>query len=419
MPAARARKPRILPDALLVALAREHGTPLHVYDAGLVRARVAELRGRFDLVRYAQKANGNLALLRLLRHEGCAVDAVSAGEIERALAAGFRAEEIVFTSDLFDRAALAAVKARGVRVNLGSPDMLEQYAALQAGREITLRVNPGFGAGHGARVATGGERSKHGIWHEDLGACVARARALGLEVTGLHLHVGSGADGASLRRAPRTLRTLAPLVGPTLRTLSAGGGLPVPYRAGEERVNLERLAGEWRVLQEELERELGHPLTLEVEPGRYLVAEAGLLLCEVRATKRNGSFTHALVDAGFHNLLRPALYGAYHEISVLGPPGEDVLEPTLVAGPLCESTDVFTQGPGGELEPRLLPRLAPGDLLCLHDTGAYGASMASNYNGQPCAAEVLVEGGRARLVRRRQRIEELWRDELDLSIMSG
>ena len=181
-------KPLPIADERLIALAREHGTPLFVYDAATIRARVAELRGRFDVIRYAQKANSNPALLALVRAEGCAIDAVSAGEVERALEAGFAADEIVFTSDVFDRAALACLARHRVRVNLGSLDMLEQYAALGVGREVTLRVNPGFGAGHSSGVTTGGELSKHGIWHAQLSEALERARAAKLVVNGLHVH---------------------------------------------------------------------------------------------------------------------------------------------------------------------------------------------------------------------------------------
>lgn len=406
--------PKVLPIAeeRLLALTREHGTPLFVYDAATIRARVAKLRPRFDVVRYAMKANSNLALLALVRAEGCAIDAVSAGEVERALAAGFTPGEIVFTSDVFDRAGLACVARRGVRVNLGSLDMLEQYAALGVAREVTLRVNPGFGAGHSSGVTTGGEHSKHGIWHAELDSALSRARAAGLEVTGLHVHIGSGARLEALVAAARALRQLAPRVGRSLAVISTGGGLPIPYRPGEPRLDLAPLADALRSVQRELERVLDHPLSLELEPGRYLVAESGVLVTEVRATKRQGALDYVLVDAGFHNLPRPLLYGAYHEISVLGRADGAPLLPQIVAGPLCESADVFTQDANGRLEPRALPRLAPGDLVCIHDAGAYAASMASNYNGQPFAAEVLIDGGTERVIRRRQELAELWRDEL-------
>jgi len=397
-----------VPAARLLALAREHGTPLFVYDAATLRARCAELTARFDVVRYAQKANSNLAILAAVRAAGCQVDAVSAGELGRARAAGFPPGEIVFSADLFDRAALEALARTPVRVNLGSPDMLAQYAELGLARAVTLRVNPGFGAGHGARVTTGGEHSKHGIWHADLEAVVARARALGLEVTGLHVHVGSGASLEGLLRAAEAVRELAPRIGSSLAMISAGGGLPIPYRAGEARPDLDRLAGAWRTVRAELETRLDRPLALEVEPGRYLVAEAGVLVTEVRATKRCGATDFVLVDAGFNNLPRPVLYGAYHEVSLLGQDPGGAHFPQVVAGPLCESTDVFFQDMDGRLVPRTLPRLKVGDLLCLHDAGAYAASMASTYNGQPLAAEVLVEGQRAWRIARRQGIPELW-----------
>jgi len=398
-------------DEQLLALAREHGTPLFAYDAQTIRARCVELTARFDVVRYAQKASSNLALLALVRQAGCAIDAVSAGEVERAFAAGFRAEEIVFTSDLLDRAALECLARRRVRVNAGSIDMLDQVAALGIAGELTLRVNPGFGAGHTRGVTTGGSHSKHGIWHAELEPALARARTLGLEVTGLHVHAGSGAGFDDLLAVSRAVRELAPLVGRSLATLSAGGGLPIPYRPGEARIDLDRLAQAWHAVQRELELALDRPLTLEIEPGRYLVAESGVLLTEVRATKTSDAFAFALVDAGFHNLPRPLLYGAYHEITVLGRPAGEPLVPQVVAGPLCEAADVFTQDEHGRLEPRALPRLAVGDLVCIHDAGAYGASMASNYNSQPFAAEVLVDGAEARVIRERQELADLWRDE--------
>lgn len=403
-------KPRILPDAQLADLAREHGTPLYVYDAGIVRARIAELSG-FDAIRYAQKANSSGAILALLRREGVLVDAVSAGEIARASKAGYLDAEIAFTADLFDRAAIAMLREHPVPVNVGSPDMVEQYAKLELGREIVLRVNPGFGHGHDRRVNTGGDQSKHGIWHEDLPAVVARARSLGLEVTGLHTHTGSGSDLENLTRTCAAMIGFARTVGAGLKTVSAGGGLPIPYRAGEPRFDVARFTAAWREAKAGIESEIGREIRLEVEPGRYLVAEAGALLTEVRGTKRQGEIEFVLVDAGFHNLVRPALYGAWHEISVVGKPSSARGSPKVVAGPLCESADVFTQDRDGHLVPRSLPDVREGDLVCLHDAGAYAASMASNYNSQPLAAEVLVDGSAVRLVRRRQTMQDLTRDE--------
>ncbi|MFN0009186.1 MAG: diaminopimelate decarboxylase [Planctomycetota bacterium] len=412
-------KTRILNDETLAALAREHGTPLYVYDASIVARRVAEL-STFDVVRYAQKANSNLSVLDLVRRAGCVVDAVSAGEIARAIAAGFAPRDITFTADLFDRAALEWVARHDVPVNLGSRPMIEQYAVLVrerglARRDVMLRVNPGFGHGHGNKVNTGGAGSKHGIWHEDLAEAVAHARALGLRVSGLHVHIGSGSDLEHLSRVGRTLRALAAHARDTLERISAGGGLPIPYRPGDARLDVEALAATWRATRDAIAGDLDRAIEVEVEPGRYLVAEAGALIAEVRGTKTNGGVEYVLVDAGFHNLVRPAMYGAYHHISVLGRAVTDAGAPKVVAGPLCESADVFTQDKEGRVAPLALPDVKPGDLVCIHDAGAYASSMGSNYNSQPLAAEVLVEDGRARLVRRRQTIEEMLELERDPS----
>jgi diaminopimelate decarboxylase len=413
-------KPRSLSDALLQELAREHGTPLFVYDAAVLRARARELldlrsqRGRaFDVVRYAQKANPNLSVLRILKDEGCRVDAVSAGELKRALSVGFSARDMLFCADLFDRDALELVAREPFQLNAGSPFMLEQYArANPPRRDIVLRVNPGFGHGHDRKVSTGGEHSKHGIWHADLPALARGARALGLDVVGLHVHIGSGSDLEHLSRAARALVEAATHFAPTLRSLSAGGGLPIPYRAGEPRFDPAPLLDVWDSARSTLEQRLGRALSLELEPGRYLVAEAGVLLATVCGVKSAGGTEYILVDAGFHNLVRPAMYGAHHEISVLGRDA-GARASFAVAGPLCESADVFTQGKGGVLEPRPLPRPVVGDLACFHDSGAYAAAMGSNYNSQLLAAEVMVHNGRARVVRPRQTWEELLRPELD------
>ncbi len=411
-------KPRLFDDALLRECAARFGTPLYVYDAEVLQRRARELRearasdGRgFDVVRYAQKANPNLSLLQLVRGAGLEVDAVSAGELRRALIAGFEPRRTQFCADLFDRETLALLEERPFAVNIGSPDMLEQLAAhSRATRNVTLRLNPGFGHGHDAKVSTGGAASKHGIWHADAAEVIARARRAGLEVTGLHVHIGSGSDLENLTRAGESLAQAAQHVGASLESISAGGGLPTPYRPGEARFDVQAHVERWCAIRARIERALGRRIALELEPGRYLVAECGLILSEVRGLKRSGEFEYVLVDAGFHNLIRPAMYGAFHHLSVVGRDGEPAA-PFLVAGPLCESADVFTQGKQGALEPRELPRPQVGDLVCVHDTGAYGAAMASGYNSQLLAAEVLVHNGQVRLVRARQSFDQLVHNE--------
>jgi diaminopimelate decarboxylase len=399
-------------DPLLRSLAEQYGTPLWVYDEATIRARIAALRS-FDVIRFAQKASSNIHLLRLMRSEGVVVDAVSLGEIERALAAGYSVrggdpDAIVFTADVFDRATLDRVVAEQIPVNAGSIDMLRQLGARSPGHRVWLRLNPGFGHGHSNKTNTGGAHSKHGIWHGDLAAALAEVRRGGLALVGLHMHIGSGVDYQHLQEVCRAMVDLVLQVDMKIHAISAGGGLSVPYRPGEQPVDTAHYFGLWDTARREIEQRVGHAVKLELEPGRYLVAESGVLLGEVRATKDMGPNHFVLVDTGFNELMRPAMYGSYHEISVLASDATArPIRPTVVAGPLCESGDVFTQDAGGVVRTQDLPQAQVGDLIVLHDTGAYGAAMSSNYNTRPLAAEVLVNGTSARLIRRRQTIAEL------------
>ncbi|WP_088284411.1 diaminopimelate decarboxylase [Ideonella sp. A 288] len=395
---------------LLRQLAQQHGTPLWVYDADTVRERIAELRP-FDTIRFAQKANANIHLLQLMRAQGVRVDAVSLGEIERALAAGYApgdAGEIVFTADLLDAATLDRVVRERIPVNAGSVDMLHQLGRRSPGHRVWLRINPGFGHGHSNKTNTGGEHSKHGIWHEDLAQALAAIGAHGLHLVGLHMHIGSGVDYGHLQQVCQAMVDLAARVTGPIEAISAGGGLSIPYRDGEPRIDTAHYFSLWDDARRRIAAARGHAIQLEIEPGRFLVAECGVLVAEVRATKAMGANHFVLVDAGFNDLMRPSMYGSHHGIELL--PADErprALRPSVVAGPLCESGDVFTQGEGGVVLSRELPEAQVGDLLVFHDAGAYGASMSSNYNSRPLAAEVLVDGGQARLVRRRQTIQEL------------
>ncbi|PTT22653.1 diaminopimelate decarboxylase [Acidovorax sp. HMWF029] len=407
--------------AQLWALADQFGTPLWAYDAATIRQRIAQV-SNFETIRFAQKACSNIHILKLMREQGVKVDAVSRGEILRALAAGYVAggepSEIVFTADLFDAATLDCVVEHGVPVNAGSIDMLHQLGARSPGHAVWLRINPGFGHGHSNKTNTGGEHSKHGIWHTDLPAALAAIAQHGLKLVGLHMHIGSGVDYSHLQEVCGAMVNLvrtAHAAGHDLHAISAGGGLSIPYRSGDPVVDTQHYHGLWDAARQQAEAIVGHKLGLEIEPGRFLVAESGVLLGQVRATKDVGSNHFVLVDTGFNELMRPSMYGSYHAMSVLRRDGsQGNARPTVVAGPLCESGDVFTQGDGGVVLPRDLPAAQVGDLLVIHDTGAYGASMSSNYNTRPLIAEVLVDGGQARLIRRRQTVDELLALELGL-----
>lgn len=400
----------------VVELAQKFGTPTYIYDEAKIVERINDLK-QFDVIRYAQKANSNLAILDCVRRNGVLVDAVSAGEIKRALAAGFKVgghpHGIVYTADVFDREALSLVAELGIHCNCGSPDMLEQLGKVAPGSEITLRINPGFGHGHSQKTNTGGEQSKHGIWHENLNDTLLIADRHGLAVTGIHMHIGSGTDLEHLAQVCGAMEKAVELVGRTVTTISAGGGLPIAYHAGQTYVDINQYYGLWDATRKKLEGKLGHKLTLEIEPGRYIPAESGYLLAEIRAVKQMGNNTFYLLDAGFNCLARPILYGSYHPMSIAPANGATSLpsQDVVVGGPLCESGDIFTQEEGGFVGKRSLPVASVGDYLVIECAGAYGFVMASNYNGKPLAAEVLIRNKTPHIIRARQTFEDLVRGE--------
>ncbi|EMT5579586.1 diaminopimelate decarboxylase [Enterobacter hormaechei subsp. hoffmannii] len=403
----------------LLRLPAEFGCPVWVYDAQIVREKIAALH-QFDVVRFAQKACSNIHILRLMREQGVKVDSVSLGEIERALAAGFDpkadSDAIVFTADLIDDATLARVHELQIPVNAGSVDMLEQLGQVSPGHRVWLRINPGFGHGHSQKTNTGGENSKHGIWYADMPAALEVLQRYNLKLVGIHMHIGSGVDYGHLEQVCGAMVRQVIDFGQDLEAISAGGGLSIPYREGEEAIDTDHYYGLWSAARNSIAAHLGHAVKLEIEPGRFLVAEAGVLVAQVRSVKEMGSRHFVLIDAGFNDLMRPSMYGSYHHITALAADGRDLVNAprieTVVAGPLCESGDVFTQQEGGKVETRSLPEVKPGDYLVLHDTGAYGASMSSNYNSRPLLPEVLFDNGVAQLIRRRQTIQELLALEL-------
>ena len=401
-----------LTRANLLTLARQYNGPFWAYDAQVILSRIGQLHA-FDVVRFAQKACSNIHILRLMRSAGVKVDSVSLGEIERALVAGYQAgsDEIVFTADVFDTATLARITELKVPVNAGSVDMLHQLGDVSPGHAVWLRVNPGFGHGHSQKTNTGGENSKHGIWHADLPLALEAIQRYGLRLVGLHMHIGSGVDYGHLQQVCDAMVNQVVEFGQDLEAISAGGGLSIPYRYGEEAIDTAHYFGLWDAARRRIAAHLGHAVKLEIEPGRFLVAESGVLVSQVRAVKQMGSRHFVLVDAGFSDLMRPSMYGSYHHISLMAGDNRQFDErnsvESVVAGPLCESGDVFTQLEGGKVETRALPAAQVGDYLVFHDAGAYGASMSSNYNSRPLIPEVLFENGQPREIRRAQTIQEL------------
>jgi diaminopimelate decarboxylase len=417
-----------------LTIAQQFGTPTFVYDAEIIRRRIADLKA-FDYIRYAQKACSNLSILQLMHGQGVLVDCVSEGEIRRAMAAGYSPEgdppPIVYTADIFDAESLDLCVKKRIHVNCGSADMIDQFGSRSPGVGITLRINPGFGHGHSQKTNTGGKQAKHGIWHTQIADCLARATQYRMTVTGLHMHIGSGTDLEHLAQVCGAMEKAAVQIGPSLKSISVGGGLPTVYRPSDLPVDLETYFRLCNEIRRRLESGFGHPLRLEIEPGRYLMAESGYLVTEIRAVKRQDDNIFYLIDAGFNNLARPILYGSYHPMSIVKSPlslvegqgegrvkseaAKSAEQEVIVGGPLCESGDIFTQEEGGFVRTRRLPKAQVGDLLIIGCTGAYGFVMGSNYNSKFLAAEVLLENDRPRLIRRRQTFDDLVREEVEIN----
>jgi diaminopimelate decarboxylase len=417
-----------LDDLDLKALARRVGTPFYVYSGDLLRRRIETIRaiapGPLLQARYAMKACSTRRVLEIMRDSGIWIDAVSGNEVLRAAAAGFatghRPPTILFSADVFRDNALDVTLAHDILPNIGSPGMIDELRAAGYRGPIGMRLNPGFGHGHVNATDTGGPSSKHGIWHEEADALRDAAAGAGFPIVLLHCHVGSGPaidefNANMVRLSHFFSERIADY--PDLEAVNVGGGVPFPYRPGAPAVDLNPLGRTLRDAQQQLSARAGHPIRVEIEPGRYYVAPCAALVTQVHDVKRTRSndkgvgHTFAMVDAGFVDLVRPAMYGSYHHITVYGAPTDAPTVPLVVAGPLCESGDVFTRDADELLDPRPLPMPKRGDLLVLHDAGAYGVQMSSYYNSLGRAPQLWLEDGKVFLASRRETLADVTRNE--------
>ena len=395
-----------LPAATLV---NQYGSPLYVYEAARIRGAFDTLARAFavdDLrIHFATKANSNPWILRLLRRAGAWADVVSPGEILMARTAGFPPGRLLYNGNSASDAEMRTAVDQGVRINVESLSQLRRLGELAPGTAISIRFNIYVGGGHHSHVITGGPESKFGIDWEQAGEAQAVAAAGSLRVAGVHCHIGSGVlEAERFVQAVTNLLTVARRF-PGLEQVNFGGGIGIPYRREQQELAVDRLGA---LLTAEYERfcaEYGARPALCLEPGRFLVARSGTLLCRVTAVNQARKYLFVGTDSGFNHLVRPAMYGSYHEIEPVQPRA-GVARPTVLTGNICESGDVFTRDEEG-IEPRDLPPLAEGDLVALRDAGAYGFSMASRYNSFPLPAEVLVENGRGTLIRRRDTLDQL------------
>ena len=355
-----------------VEIADEFGTPVYVTDEQRLRENYRRIYGAFSRfmdtkIHYACKANTNLAILKVLEQEGSGIDAVSIGEVMSCL--------------------------------------MERLARIAPCTDVSFRVTPGVGSGHSAKVITGSKGAKFGIPLDEVINTYARAKDLGFNVKGIHAHIGSG--GQSVEPFMDMMEVLIELVneiksiGIDLEFIDMGGGIGVPYKPQEEEMDVEELASNLTAMIEE-ETDIK---TLILEPGRYIVCDTTVLLTRVNDIKDAGTKRYVGCDAGFNTLIRPAMYDSYHYVALANKFGKACTDKYDVVGPICESGDYLAHD-------RVLPDPVEGDLVAVYNAGAYGFSMSSNYNSRPLCAEVLVNDGKAELIREAETVEEQWRHQI-------
>jgi diaminopimelate decarboxylase len=393
-------------------LAEKFDTPLYVVSENRIRENYQRLQDaltrNYEKVRvyYAAKANSNLSVLKILETEGAYLDAVSPGEISMALTTGFPPDHILFTGTSVRNDELKFLADSNVTVNIDSLSQLERLLKIMVPKVLSVRVNPEIGAGHHEHCITAGKNTKFGLWESNALKAYKTAKKAGVKRFGIHMHVGSGVLDVepfllALDKLLSVARKAHDQIGVNFEFVDMGGGLGVPYKPEEKELDMSRFSKEVLSLfkRKIAEYGLGEPFFC-VEPGRYLVCDASILLTTVNTVKATPFKKFVGVDAGFNTLVRPTMYGSYHQVLVANK--LDMLENETydVVGPVCESGDVLAKD-------RQLPKVHEGDLLAVLNAGAYGYSMSSQYNARPRAAEVLVRNGKCTLIRMRETLDDL------------
>jgi len=398
-------------------LAREYGTPLYVYNAERILTNYRGLRDSMEKhadrdvrVLYAVKANTSLAILKLLADEGAHADVVSPDEAKATLDAGFDKDKVMFTGTSVSNKDLQALTDLGIRINIDSLSQMRRLAGIGKFK-VSIRWNPGEGVGHHEHVITAGKHVKFGIPEEGITDAFREAVDLGLEPVGLHQHIGSGMLNAEvdifLATVDKTLQVakeVSDIISGDLEFVDFGGGMGIPYFTTEYEFPLDKFSS--GICRKVKDSGLGFS-AIAIEPGRYITGDSGILLTEINTVEEKGVPIIG-VDSGFNTLVRPAMYDARHTIIVCDKACLTPDRKYMVAGNLCESGDVFHN----KKELRALPEPGESDILAILDAGAYGFSMASEYNMRGLPAEVLIEKGKPRLIRKRRGFEEMAREQI-------
>lgn len=420
MQMAKITQPQFLDLSMAQRIAETHGTPLYVYDEALLRRNaesVLAFPNAYGLTaRYAMKASPNAAILKLFAGMGFHIDASSGHEVHRAMAAGVEASKISLSAQELP-ADLGELLAAGIKMNACSLAQLERFGQLNPGGRIGLRFNPGSGSGGNNRTNVGGPSSSFGIWHEWVSQVKETLQRYDLTATRIHTHIGSGSDPEVwLKVATMNFDLVRQF--PDVATLNLGGGYKVGRMPDEKTTDLQIVGQPVRAKFEQFAAETGRQIHLEVEPGTFLVANAGAVLAKVQDVVSTGAggYDFIKLDTGMTELLRPSIYGAQHPISILQECPSENTRDYVVVGHCCESGDILTPAPGDPelLATRNLPEAKIGDFCVIDGAGAYASGMTpKHYNSYPEAAEVMLESsGAPRLIRRRQKLEDIWANEL-------
>ncbi|HYH05106.1 MAG TPA: diaminopimelate decarboxylase [Bacillota bacterium] len=391
-------------------LVDRYGSPLYVYNETVLRVRCRQMKELIAYpdfqVNYSVKANSNLKLLQIIHSEGLFADAMSPGEIYVLQTAGFTADEIFYVGNNVSDEEMQYAVEREIIVSVDSLAQLERYGRLNPGKAVAVRFNPGVGAGHHEKVITGGSKTKFGVNPEYIAEVKQILARYQLKLAGINQHIGSlFLEGEPYLAGARALLKIASQFD-DLQFVDLGGGFGIPYRKqdGQPRLNLRQLGDELSTMIDNWTAEYGKNIRFKIEPGRYLVAECGVLLGTVHALKENTGKFYVGTDLGFNVLMRPVLYDAYHELEVYHE-GKlvttEASQTATIVGNICETGDIIAKD-------RTLPHIFEGDLLGVMDAGAYGFSMSSNYNNRLRPAEILIRtDGNPELIRRRESLEDL------------
>ncbi len=396
-----------------IGLCEKYGTPLYVYDAQVIENQYNKLKSAFgDIkslrVNFAMKALSNINILKLMRSLGSCVDTVSIQEVHLCLHAGFEPEQIGFTPSGVTWSEIEEAVGLKVKIHLDSVPVLEKFGQVYGDTyPVGIRLNPHVMAGGNLKISTAHERSKFGISILQVDDIQRVMRETGLIIDGLHQHTGSEIKEAEtfLEVAEIMLETAKKF--PDLQYLDFGGGFKVPYKPHDKGTDMAKVGKAISKRFNEFCAEYGRELTLVFEPGKYIVAECGYLFVQVNVVKHNPSVSFAAVDSGLNHLIRPMMYDSYHEIVNVSNPLNDKKLYNVV-GYICE-TDNFA-------EDRPLPEITEGDILCLLNAGAYGFTMASNYNSRFRPAEVMIYKGEDYLIRHRETMEDILKNQVELDI---